>query len=45
MDGQAYPRRRRLGARLLPEVPEQAARLPQDLVERVNWDAVAKRFK
>ena len=28
------PRQRRLGARLLPEVPEQAPRLPRRLVER-----------
>ncbi len=29
-----HPRQRRLGARLLPEVPEQAPRLPRRLVER-----------
>src|SRR6185437_15238029 len=28
------PRHRRLGARLLPQVPEQASRLPRGLVER-----------
>ena len=30
----AAPRRRRLGARLLPQVPEQAPRLPRRLLER-----------
>ena len=30
----AAPRRRRLGARLLPQLPEPAARLPRGLVER-----------
>ena len=30
----AAARRRRLGARLLPEVPEQAARIPRRLLER-----------
>ena len=30
----AAPRHRRLGARLLPEVPEPSARLPRSLVER-----------
>ena len=29
----SHPRQRRLGARLLPEVPEQAPRLPRGLVE------------
>ena len=29
-----HPRQRRLGARLLPQVPEQAPRLPRRLVER-----------
>ena len=30
----SHPRQRRLGARLLPQVPEQAPRLPRRLVER-----------
>src|SRR6266702_3487282 len=30
----AAPRHRRLGARLLPEIPEPQARVPRDLVER-----------
>ena len=34
IEGQADPGRRRLGTRLLPEVPEQAGRLPEGLLER-----------
>ena len=40
----ADPRHRRLGARLLPQVPEPAARLPRAWWNVVNWDAVAERF-
>ena len=46
MDGQ-HPaaRPRRLGARLLPRLPEPPARLHRRLVRNiVNWDEVARRF-
>ena len=40
----AAARRRRVGARLLPQVPEQAPGLHRRVVEHVDWDKVAERF-
>ena len=46
LDGRQHadPRRRRLGARLLPQLSKPPARLHQGWWNVVNWDAVAKNY-